>query len=365
MKPLAGHTFGIVGALAAFPRRLAAREVAARGGQLRRGVGARHHPRGVRPALLDGARDGADRGAGRGRARGRAAAAQRDGFLRLLGAARAEPDGVVDLATLVEQSGLEPPTRRPAGAVRCLRARRRALLVPRPDPRAEVCRPDRGRRRLGARSRARCTGSGPVGVADGEVAARRGPGGSRCGRRRRACRARRPAAARLGGRRAETRGATSTRPRPPRRRASTPRRPCSTGAASRSTRRRGRRLQPGQLPAGAGRARPRRRRTIARAVKLDPGFVEAWFNLGRAAGRRGRHRRGAAASAAGRSRSIRTTPTRSTTSRRSSSTPATSREARRWWARYLELDRDSRLGADGGARHRLRRPAPARDRRLR
>ena len=33
-----GATFGIVGALSAFPRRLAARAVATKGGQLRRGV---------------------------------------------------------------------------------------------------------------------------------------------------------------------------------------------------------------------------------------------------------------------------------------------------------------------------------------
>jgi hypothetical protein len=106
VKPLAGRTFGIVGALEAFPRRLAAREVERLGGQLRRGVG-----RGTTDVVfgrrLLGDRDGAaielrlaaERGAGR-RIFGEG------GFLRLLGLGK--PEGPADIlrAALLDQSGL-------------------------------------------------------------------------------------------------------------------------------------------------------------------------------------------------------------------------------------------------------------------
>ena len=71
-------------------------------------------------------------------------------------------------------------------------------------------------------------------------------------------------------------------------------------------------------------ARPRPRPSYARALRLDPGFVEAWFNLaGLLRGARpARTRRGGISR--GRSRSTPAMPMRSSTSRRSRSRPATS-----------------------------------------
>ena len=106
MKPLAGHTFGIVGALDAFPRRLAAREVERLGGSLRRGVGRgttdvvvgrRWLATGTAAAIE--ARVAAERAAGR-RVLGEG------GFRRLIGAARAAPEGGIARTALVEQSRL-------------------------------------------------------------------------------------------------------------------------------------------------------------------------------------------------------------------------------------------------------------------
>ena len=106
MKPLAGHTFGIVGALGAFPRRLAAREVERLGGSLRRGVGRgttdvvvgrRWLATGTAAAIE--ARVAAERAAGR-RVLGEG------GFRRLIGAARAAPEGGIARTALVEQSRL-------------------------------------------------------------------------------------------------------------------------------------------------------------------------------------------------------------------------------------------------------------------
>ena len=84
-----------------------------------------------------------------------------------------------------------------------------------------------------------------------------------------------------------------------------------------------RRLQPRQLPA---RRRPAARggARLSRAIKLDPGFVEAWFNLAGLMSERGRDRRGAPPSAARRSRSTPTMPTRSSISPSSNSMPAIS-----------------------------------------
>jgi tetratricopeptide (TPR) repeat protein len=110
MKPLAGRTFGIVGALDAFPRRLAARAVERLGGTLRRGVGRattdvvvgrRWLATGAAGAIE--ARIAAERTAGR-RLHGEGS------FRRLIGAARAAPEGAVDRDVLVARSGLDGTT---------------------------------------------------------------------------------------------------------------------------------------------------------------------------------------------------------------------------------------------------------------
>ena len=110
MKPLAGHTFGIVGALDAFPRRLAARAVERLGGSLRRGVG-----RGTTDVVIGRrwlaagdvagieARIAAEREAGR-RVIGEGS------FRRLIGAARAAPEGAVARAALAAQAGIDAGT---------------------------------------------------------------------------------------------------------------------------------------------------------------------------------------------------------------------------------------------------------------
>ena len=95
----------------------------------------------------------------------------------------------------------------------------------------------------------------------------------------------------------------------------------------------------------AGRQR-RRSTTISRAIKLDRGFVEAWFNLAGLMAERGRAASARRHLADAPSPSTRTTPTRSSTSPRWRSRPATSPRRGGWWQRYLELDSDSRVGAD-------------------
>lgn len=108
MSPLAGRTFGIVGALGAFPRRLAAREVERLGGTLRRGVGRATTDVVIgRRWLATGeageiaARVATERAAGR-RVLGEAS------FRGLIGAAKA-PDGAIDRAAMVG-AGLDAAT---------------------------------------------------------------------------------------------------------------------------------------------------------------------------------------------------------------------------------------------------------------
>jgi tetratricopeptide (TPR) repeat protein len=102
---LAGRRFGVVGALAAFPLRLAAREVERQGGTLRRGTGRRTSDVVLgrrllaKPAAVIEARVAAERAAGR-RLTGEA------GLLRLLGLAPAPPDGGISRQAVLEQSGL-------------------------------------------------------------------------------------------------------------------------------------------------------------------------------------------------------------------------------------------------------------------
>lgn len=110
MTPLAGHTFGIVGALDAFPRRLAAREVERLGGTLRRGVGRattdvvigrRWLAAGTAAGIA--ARIAAERAAGR-------RVLSEGSFRRTIGAARAAPEGGIARTALVEGSGLDGAT---------------------------------------------------------------------------------------------------------------------------------------------------------------------------------------------------------------------------------------------------------------
>ena len=122
---------------------------------------------------------------------------------------------------------------RASRALRRVRAGRRAVLLPRPDPGAEVCRADRRRRGLGGD---RALGA-PVragGVADGEGAAGGGAAGDLRAPRRRGERARRADAARARGRGRRMPTSSSPAPRRRRRRGGTPRRRRSTRAASRS-----------------------------------------------------------------------------------------------------------------------------------
>jgi tetratricopeptide (TPR) repeat protein len=103
---LDGRTFGIVGALAAFPRRLAARAVEARGGQLRRGVGRRTTDVVLGRRLIATA-DGktiADRVEAE-RAAGRQVMSEGT-FLRLVGSLPEPDGGDIPRGALLDQSGL-------------------------------------------------------------------------------------------------------------------------------------------------------------------------------------------------------------------------------------------------------------------
>lgn len=108
MTAVAGRTFGLVGALAAFPRRLAAREVERRGGQLRRGAtrGASEvvFGRGLlaraSPAAIE-ARVEAERAAGR-------RLLSENGFLRLLGLCGAPGASALSRQSLIDQARLAP-----------------------------------------------------------------------------------------------------------------------------------------------------------------------------------------------------------------------------------------------------------------
>ena len=73
--------------------------------------------------------------------------------------------------------------------------------------------------------------------------------------------------------------------------------------------RRGRRLQPRQLPADGRAASDEAAHAYAPAIKLDPSFVEAWFNFAGLLRERGQVDAARAASAARRSRSTPTMPT--------------------------------------------------------
>lgn len=105
---LRGKTFGIVGALVAFPRRLATREVERQNGQLRHAVTRRTSHAVFGRTLLDRAsqadieaRLAAERGAGR-------SVLSENGFLRLLGLMTAPEASAVTRQSLIDQSRLSP-----------------------------------------------------------------------------------------------------------------------------------------------------------------------------------------------------------------------------------------------------------------
>jgi tetratricopeptide (TPR) repeat protein len=105
---VSGKTFGIVGALSAFPRRLAAREVARQKGQLRRGVTRRTTRLIFGRGLLDKAgeaeieaRFDAETDAGR-------RPLSENGFLRLLGLMGVPENSGMTRQSLLEQSKLPP-----------------------------------------------------------------------------------------------------------------------------------------------------------------------------------------------------------------------------------------------------------------
>ncbi len=107
-----GAAFAIIGALEAFPRRLAAREIKARGGDLRRGI-SRRTKFAVFGHRLTDARTSAQRIAGVIEEARKAGATllSEDAFLRLLSLAEA-PEGPRDLSTrqLIDRSKLDGET---------------------------------------------------------------------------------------------------------------------------------------------------------------------------------------------------------------------------------------------------------------
>ena len=106
---------------------------------------------------------------------------------------------------------------------------------------------------------------------------------------------------------------------------------------------------------------------LARALTLDPGFVEAWFNLAGVMAERGR----AAAARRHLLRAIELDPDYADAVFNLASLEFESGDlgaARRWWERYLELDPESEWarhrgagpavrGAGGGEGRRLAAPA--------
>ena len=244
-------------------------------------------------------------------------------------------------------------------ALRRVRAGRGAVLVPRPDPGAEVCRAGGERGRLGG-DRALGAPLGAGGVADGEGAGRGRGAGDLCAARGRARRARRADAARARGRRR-----TRRRCSPQAEAAEADGESARGGGALRAVPggrpgRRGGGVQPGELPAGgragggggAGAGAGGDARSGVRGGVVQP--RRAWWR--RAGGWR---RRGGISR--GRSRSIPTMPMRSSTSRRWSSRPAIWRRRGGWWVRYLELDATSEWARQAARGDPVRGPAAARD----
>lgn len=106
MTPLSGYSFGIVGALAAFPRRLAAREVSRRHGHLRSGISRRTTHVVVGRKLLARAGDGDIEVRIKTLREGARPLLSENGFLRLLGLREAPAAPAMTRAALIEQSRL-------------------------------------------------------------------------------------------------------------------------------------------------------------------------------------------------------------------------------------------------------------------
>jgi tetratricopeptide (TPR) repeat protein len=106
-----GAAIVILGALDAFPRRLAAREVRARGGELRHGLSRRTTLVVLGHRLVDGATAGSIEARIAEARKAGAKLLSENGFLRLLKLAR-EPDGSRELSSrqIAEQSGLDRET---------------------------------------------------------------------------------------------------------------------------------------------------------------------------------------------------------------------------------------------------------------
>ena len=150
MTAVAGKTFGTIGALAAFPRRLAAREVERQRGQLQARRHAAHLASGVRPhAARQAPATPRSRRASTPSAKAGRRPLSENGFLRLLGLRQIAGSVGADAAVAARPVAAVAARLRSPVAVRRVRARRRALFLPRPDPVQEICRADRRRRRLG------------------------------------------------------------------------------------------------------------------------------------------------------------------------------------------------------------------------
>jgi tetratricopeptide (TPR) repeat protein len=105
---VAGRTFGIVGALAAFPRRLAAREVERQGGHLRRGVTRQTAFVVFGRGLLARATEVEIEARFDGETNEGRRVLSENGFLRLLGLAAPEAIPALTRQSLIDQSGLSP-----------------------------------------------------------------------------------------------------------------------------------------------------------------------------------------------------------------------------------------------------------------
>ncbi|WP_027998450.1 tetratricopeptide repeat protein [Sinorhizobium arboris] len=105
---VAGRTFGIVGALAAFPRRLAAREVERQGGHLRRGVTRQTNFVVMGRGLLAKATEAEIEARFDSESGARRRVLSENGFLRLLGLASAPETSALTRQSLIDQSRLSP-----------------------------------------------------------------------------------------------------------------------------------------------------------------------------------------------------------------------------------------------------------------
>ena len=106
MRAAPARTFGIVGALAAFPRRLAARELARQGGQLRRGVTRRTSQVVFGRKLLDKASEAEIEARFDAEAKAGRKPLSENGFLRKLGLLGAPENSDMGRQSLIEQSRL-------------------------------------------------------------------------------------------------------------------------------------------------------------------------------------------------------------------------------------------------------------------